>query len=240
MEPIPFRLTSFVTCPFVQRAAIVLVEKGAAFEWRPIDLRNPPSWFGTLSPRGKVPVLETSEGVLFESLAICEFIDETLPGSGRLMPQTPFLRAQDRAWAAVFAEDVFGPFYHLSMATTEDQAAQRQGSMQPVLALLEDKLSGRDYFSGDGSRYGMADVCGAPFAMKALDARNRGWFDLLTRYPRLAAWATRIEARPSTRRGVPPDYAKAEEAGLQERGVIWLQRSPSEGHTHSPKALGRG
>ena len=52
-----YRLVSFKSCPWVQRAAIVLAEKGVAFERRDVDLANKPQWFLALSPLGKTPVL---------------------------------------------------------------------------------------------------------------------------------------------------------------------------------------
>ena len=65
------RLISFPLCPYVQRAAILLLEKGVEFERVDIDLANKPDWFLKLSPLGKVPVLvveqDGREQVLFES-----------------------------------------------------------------------------------------------------------------------------------------------------------------------------
>ena len=51
-----YLLVSFKTCPWVQRAAIVLREKGVAFEFRHIDPDNRPEWFLAMSPHRKVPV----------------------------------------------------------------------------------------------------------------------------------------------------------------------------------------
>ncbi len=50
-------LVSHALCPYVQRAAIVLAEKGATFERRTVDLANKPDWFLRISPLGKTPVL---------------------------------------------------------------------------------------------------------------------------------------------------------------------------------------
>ncbi len=40
-----FHLISFALCPYVQRAAILLAEKGVEFERINIDLANKPDWF---------------------------------------------------------------------------------------------------------------------------------------------------------------------------------------------------
>ena len=92
-----YLLVSFKTCPWVQRAAIVLREKNIVFEFRHIDPDNRPDWFLAVSPHKKVPVLRIDEKVsLFESNAIAEYLDETT--EPRLHPNDPVLRAINRAW----------------------------------------------------------------------------------------------------------------------------------------------
>ena len=74
-----YLLVSFKTCPWVQRAAIVLREKNIEFEFRHIDRDNRPDWFLAISPHKKVPVLRIDDKVsLFESNAINEYLDETI------------------------------------------------------------------------------------------------------------------------------------------------------------------
>src|SRR5476649_3001705 len=91
-----FLLVSFKTCPWVQRAAIVLREKKIDFEFRHIESDNRPDWFLAISPHKKVPVLRIDETVsLFESNAIAEYLDETI--APRLHPADPIARAINRA-----------------------------------------------------------------------------------------------------------------------------------------------
>ncbi|HET7524620.1 MAG TPA: glutathione S-transferase N-terminal domain-containing protein [Burkholderiaceae bacterium] len=63
----------------MQRAAIVVAEKGVPFERRDVDLANKPDWFLRLSPTGKTPMLLVHGHALFESAAICEYLDENAP-----------------------------------------------------------------------------------------------------------------------------------------------------------------
>src|SRR5260221_3880977 len=73
-----YLLVSFKTCPWVQRAAIVLREKKVDFALSHIDPDNRPDWFLAISPHRKVPVLRIDDRVsLFESNAIAEYLDET-------------------------------------------------------------------------------------------------------------------------------------------------------------------
>ena len=74
-------LISHHLCPYVQRAAIALNEKGVEFERKNIDLNNKPDWFLKLSPLGKVPILVVDdETVLFESSVIAQYVNEITGG----------------------------------------------------------------------------------------------------------------------------------------------------------------
>ena len=74
---IKLTLVSHLLCPYVQRAAIVLAEKGIDFERINIDLANKPDWFLKISPLGKTPVLLVNGKPIFESAVICEYLEET-------------------------------------------------------------------------------------------------------------------------------------------------------------------
>ena len=58
-----YLLVSFKTCPWVQRAAIVLREKKIDFEFRHIEPDNCPDWFLAISPHKKVPVLRLDDRI---------------------------------------------------------------------------------------------------------------------------------------------------------------------------------
>ena len=90
-------LISHHLCPFVQRAAIALLEKDLPFERRNIDLGNKPGWFLKLSPVGKVPLLLVDdETVLFESSVIAEYINDLTGGA--LLASDALSKARERAW----------------------------------------------------------------------------------------------------------------------------------------------
>ena len=83
MQP-AFSLISHHLCPYVQRAAIALAERGIPFERTYIDLAAKPDWFKAISPLGKVPVLRVGDAAgnqtnIFESAVILEYLEETSP-----------------------------------------------------------------------------------------------------------------------------------------------------------------
>lgn len=202
-----FRLISFKLCPYVQRAAIVLAEKGVPFERVDIDLADKPAWFLKLSPLGKVPVLvveqDGREEVLFESAVIAEYLDEVL--EPRLHPADPLEKARHRAWiefASATLADIYG-FY------AGDEATHRAklGALEDKFGRLETVLGDGPYFAGD--RFGLVDAAFAP-ALRYFDVFDRILdHDLLDGLPKLAAWRRALAQRPSVIGAVAPDYAEA-------------------------------
>lgn len=85
--PARITLISHALCPYVQRIA---------FARRTVDLSRKPDWFLALSPLGRTPALAAGKDVLFESAAILEYLEETLPNP--LHPASPVERAGHRAW----------------------------------------------------------------------------------------------------------------------------------------------
>jgi len=213
------KLISFTTCPFVQRAVLVLREKDMAFDVEYISLQNKPEWFLKLSPRGKVPVVVVEDGrVLFESQAICEYLDETTAGV-KLMPVDAFERARDRAWFAFAGEDLFGPLWRLETAKDAATLDEVQKAIEKSLGRVEEEMQGRQFLSGDGARFGMADVAIAP-ALFRFDVLKREFaIDLLARFPTLEAWSARVLARDSVARSVPPSWTDDHRAAMHLMGA---------------------
>ncbi|MCT7374952.1 glutathione S-transferase family protein [Chelativorans salis] len=194
-------LVSFDLCPYVQRAAIVLKEKGVAFDRIDIDLANKPDWFLKISPRGKVPVLKVGEEVLFESAAIVEYLDETY--TPRLHPQDAVARARHRAWME-FGSAALGDIW--TIETTGDQAAFDTAvkALKEKLARIEAELGDGPYFAGEA--FTIVDAVFAP-AFRYFDLLDTitdlGVFDGL---PKVQEWRKVLAERPSVREAVAPDY----------------------------------
>jgi glutathione S-transferase len=201
-------LVSHHLCPYVQRAAIALAEKGAPFERITIDLAAKPDWFTAISPLGKVPLLRVArpgggEAVLFESAVICEYIEETQPGPA-LHPSDPIERAEHRAWIE-FSSAALGDIYALE--TTPDAAAfaSKQQALTEKFARLETVLGAGPYFTGD--RFSMVDAAFGP-AFRYFDVLDEiSDFGILSGKPKVTAWRRALAERPSVRAAVSPDYA---------------------------------
>ncbi|MCE9578333.1 MAG: glutathione S-transferase family protein [Deltaproteobacteria bacterium] len=198
----PLHLVSHVLCPYVHRAAILLREKGVPFRRTNVDLQNKPEWFLKLSPRGKVPVLVVGDVPLFESAVIVEYIDEVHPP--RVLPADPLERARQRAWIEV-VNDLFMAQYKIATATTAADRAAAVAIAADLLARFEAEIRG-DFFAGDA--FGIVDVAIAPALTRFLLADAWLGLGLYAKVPKVAAWAARLEARPSVRETVPEGFAE--------------------------------
>ena len=212
----PLTLVSFDLCPYVQRAAIVLGEKGVPFERVNIDLANKPDWFKAISPLGKVPLLKVGDDVLFESTVIAEYLDETLPGP--LHPADPLVKARHRAWME-FGSSILGDVWVLE--TTTDQAAfdAKIKVIREKFARLEAELGEGPFFAG--ANFSLVDAVFAPIfrIFDGLDTvRDLGIFEGL---PKVSAWRKALATRPSVVGAVVPDFLDRLRAFLkQQNGII--------------------
>ncbi len=192
-----YLLVSFKTCPWVQRAAIVLREKRVDFEFRHIERDNRPDWFLAISPHKKVPVLRLDDRVsLFESNAIAEYLDETI--APRLHPEDPVARAMNRAWTDYvpsFAEAVTATAYADSAAAYDEAAQNIPVPFERLEQALAKQGSGPFF---NGARYSLVDAAYAPFLQRYhfLDRVRR--LGHIEKFPRLKAWSDALLERGST------------------------------------------
>ena len=215
-------LVSFDLCPYVQRAAIALAEKGVPFERRTVDLANRPEWFTAISPLGKVPLLQVGDEVLFESAVIVEYLEETRGPA--LHPADPLQRARHRAWME-FGSSILADIWIIE--TTPDRQAfeARQSLLREKFARLEAELGQGPYFSGRDFR--LVDAVFAP-VFRYFDVFDR-FVDLavLGGLPKVQEWRRALAMRPSVMAAVVPDYEARLEAFLR-RQKSWLSAMMSE------------
>ncbi|WP_265519401.1 glutathione S-transferase family protein [Nitratireductor luteus] len=200
-------LISHHLCPYVQRAAIALVEKGAPFERVYIDLSNKPTWFLTLSPLGKVPVLQVIHGdgretAVFESAVICEYIEETQAGTS-LHPADPLERARHRAWIE-FGSAVLGDIWNLETATGPERYHAAQQRLTEKFGRVEAELADGSYFAGPD--FSLVDAAFAPVFryFNVFDQlASHGIFD---KTPKVRAWRSALSERPSVIQAAADGY----------------------------------
>ena len=222
-----FMLCSFKTCPWVQRAAIVLRAKQVAYDITYIDRDKRPDWFLKMSPHAKVPVLVIDgKESLFESNAIAEYLDETVPP--RLHPEDPLARARNRAWTdyvPTFAEAISETAY----SNSEEEFAANAARIAGPFGKLEDALGGRGnagpYFNG--AKFSLVDAAYAPFLQRYTFMDRLRPLGIIEKFARLAAWRDALLAAPSVKASTVPNI----EAAWQENLILrkrWLAKYVSK------------
>ena len=220
----PLVLVSHVLCPYVQRAAIVLAEKGMPFERRDIDLANKPDWFLKVSPLGKTPVLLAGDEAIFESAVICEYLEDTaLP---RLHPANALQRAQHRSWMEFGSAllNLIGAFYN---AADESALVARAAEIRARLAQIEVALGKGPYFAGEP--FSIVDAVFGPVFryFDVFDAIDD--FGFSAGLPNVQRWRRALTLRPSVAGAVHCDYPNLLGLFLLARRSVLSQRMTSAG-----------
>ena len=215
----PLTLVSHPLCPYVQRAAIALIEKGIAFERRWVDLAAKPDWFRAVSPLGKTPVLLVGTAPIFESAVICDYLDEV--HAPRLHPQDPLARARHRAWIA-FASTTLDDIWGFYSARDDDSHHARHATIRGRFAQVEAALDAGPYFSGE--HFSLVDAAFAP-VFRYFDAFERlGITGTFAATPRVRAWRAALARRPSVIAAAAPDYPARLDAFLRARNSALSRR----------------
>jgi glutathione S-transferase len=205
-------LVSHALCPYVQRAAIVALEKAIAFERIVVDLANKPDWFVERSPTGKVPLLMVGEITLFESAAIAEYLDEV--SGGGMLPADPVERARHRAWIE-YASGTLAEIGGLYSAPDAAAFEVKRRSLTQRFERLAGEIRG-PWFGGD--QFELVDAAFGP-VFRYLDVFERdAGLHLLDDLPAVSVWRSRLAGRPSVRAAAVPDYASRLRAFLLAKG----------------------
>ncbi|MEK9970254.1 MAG: glutathione S-transferase family protein [Ferrovibrio sp.] len=209
-----FELVSHALCPYVQRAAITLLEKQVPFTRTTVNLAQKPEWFKAISPLGKVPLLLVDGETLFESAAICDYLDETI--APRLHPADPLRRARHRAWiefASAILNDI-GGFYS---AADGQSFEKKRADIAAKFQRLDAELGRQEgpYFAG--CDFSLVDAAFAP-VFRYFDVFERLLdIDIFADMPNVQAWRQTLALRPSVQQAASPDYPSLLEAFLRGR-----------------------
>ena len=184
--------------------AMFLAEKGAQVPTEKVDLmggENRQAPYVAKNPSGQLPCLELDDGShLAEITAICEYLDEKLPGDS-LIGATPEERAATRMWVRRidlniceplsngfrYAEGL--PLFQSRMRTIPHAAGDLKTLAQEKLTWLDGLMAGKTWIAGD--RFTLADIllfCFLQFGAQVgqpINADNKN----------IAAWLERVQAR---------------------------------------------
>jgi maleylacetoacetate isomerase len=203
------RLYSFFRSSAAYRVRIALNLKGVDYETVTVDLaanRHRDAEFRALNPQATIPTLDDDGTVLWQSLAIIEYLDARYP-SPRLIPAEPVARARVQALAQLVACEMH-PLNNLrvlrylrrELALDEGAVgrwyahwiAEGFGSLEALVA----RFTGGRYCYGDA--ISIADVCLVPQIYNA-----RRFSCDLTPYPTLVRIADALATDDAFARAAP-------------------------------------
>ncbi len=188
------------------RPWLALKQTGTPFEELVVTLRQPDTKACILqhSPSGKVPLLKHGELIVWESLAICEYLAESWPESG-LWPQDRAARAVARSVSTEMHAGFMALRQHLPMDVC---ALTPMGSLAPEVAADVERIQRiwrdcRSRFGGEGpflfGRFSIADAMYAPVATRfttygvELDTVSRAYVQAIWALPAMQEWKAAAE-----------------------------------------------
>lgn len=195
------KLISFTTCPYVQRATTVLKEKNIPCDIEYIDLSAPPPWFYDVSPLEKVPVLLVDDKPLFESMVICDYLDDITQNS--LYPEDSFEKAQNRSWLE-FGNEILNITFNFLHESDSRKFNHLKETLIDRFEILEEEFTNGDYFNGDN--FAMIDAVYAPIFRYHQRIAMIKDYEIFEDAPNVKAWGDRLLKHPSVIKSVPESY----------------------------------
>jgi glutathione S-transferase len=175
---------------------IALREAGLAFELEQVDHRQKKTKDGgdyrAINPKGQVPALRLDDGqILTEAAVIVQYVADQKPAAKLAPPAGGLARYRLQEWLNFIASEMHKEVGALFNRNASDEwKAQQKETLVPKFEFLAQALAGRDFLMGD--QFTVAD--GYLYTILRWAKLNK--IDL-ARWPALAAFFQRVEARPA-------------------------------------------
>lgn len=189
--------------PYGWGARLIACEKGLEVELAPAEVST--ADYEALHPFRKMPVLRHGEVVIYESIAIANYLDEAFPGPV-LRPADPVGRAHVLTWMSVTSNYLFPVMNGLVKAVYEPSAAvltltieELTEALAGLMQKLEDALQPTGCLVGDALT--LADSYLIPHLKTA--ALTPQGANEINSWPAVVAWMQKLEQRPAYDRANP-------------------------------------
>lgn len=185
------------TC--TRKVLMTLAETGTPYELTVVDFakgeHKQQPHLGR-QPFGQVPALDDEGFALYESRAMCRYINEQAKGA--LMPGDARGRAEAEQWMSIETSNFSGAMmkfiyqYVFQRPQTEDTMKAATASLETALGVMEQQLTAHPFLAGNS--FSLADVCFMPYLEYGMTTPAK---DLIGKYPHVAAWWAKISERPT-------------------------------------------
>lgn len=202
------RLYTVLNSSNTERVALALAHKGLTANEIVVPNEDR-SEVRKVSGQDLVPVLVDGSKIVFDSMEIVRYLEESYPERPRLYPEDPARRAEclifidwfNRVWKRPpneIADELRKP----PAAVNRERVERLGAAMQGYLDLFEQMLWGREHLMGE---YGAADMAAFPFLKYAVIPPPGDYlFHRVLKenqepgqtHPRLVEWIARVDRRP--------------------------------------------
>jgi glutathione S-transferase len=145
------------------------------------------------NPFCQVPLVETPQGSMVQSVAICQYLAEQHPQSGLVPTLDSPLRAQWLSWLFFCASDLdargFQVLNYTILRPDTEKRANAIKVIEPLLQVVETHMAGRDYL--------VADTFMLPDIMLGHELVLLSFCKALTGFPNLERYRDRLAERPA-------------------------------------------
>ncbi|MDH2236910.1 glutathione transferase GstA [Pigmentiphaga sp. GD03639] len=179
-----------------QAPHIVLREAGIDFTWEKVDLKAKTTETGQdfrkINPKGYVPALEVSTGVVMTELAVLlQYIADLVPARKLAPPPDSAERYALQTWLVFIATEIHKGFSPMFKPTLSEEGKDvfRQ-ILATRLDYVQSELSQREYLMPGG--FSVADI----YLFVTTGWATRLNYDL-SRWPAIVAFRERIAQRPA-------------------------------------------
>ena len=191
---------------YVRTCRMACLEKGVPYELDPLAPQSAEQ--KELQPWGSVPAMTHGAMSLYETLAICSYIDNAFDGPS-LQPADPPAQARGLQWTSVFIQYLYRPAIDIVLQrlvvpaqggeADEALVARSVPKSDKALGVLDGALEGQACFAGDAAS--LADYFVLP-VLHYLKMTPEG-ATLLAPRANLARWQAAIDERESAVQTVP-------------------------------------
>lgn len=150
-------------------------------------------------PFGRMPAIDHDGFAMFESRAICRYLNDV--GGGALAPADAHGRARMEQWISVETSEFSGNamkfvYHHVFHRKQEDAVLEAASSgLEAALRALEPTLAKQTYVAGE--QFSLADISFMPYVEYTMPTPVK---DTYAKYPAFLAWWGRVSERPSWRK----------------------------------------
>ena len=215
------RLHGHAVSNYFNAVHAALIEKGVPFDLADTRASQSPE-FLAINPMGKIPVLETAQGWIAETVAILEYLEDVIAAPA-LYPRDAFLRARARQiinvvqiYIEIPARTMY-PGVFMGGATSAAAVETARPVLERGAKALGRLAELRPYLIGD--RYSYADLF-AFYCLNLVDRLTQTVYQwsIIDGIPAMREWFARVNQRESSR-VVIESFEAAFTAYLAEKGV---------------------